>query len=61
MTKFNTLFKFLIASIAVFAFVSCEIDSFAEDDQYSFGDILAPTNVQVTASIGGQSLSLIHI
>lgn len=55
MKKFNTLFKILIASIALFAFVSCEIDSFAEDDQYSFGDISAPTNVQVTASIVGQS------
>ena len=55
MKNFNTLFKLLIASITVFTFVSCEIDSFAEDDQYSFGDISAPTNVQISAAIAGQS------
>ena len=49
MKKFNTLLKIFIASLAVFVFVSCEIDSFAEDDEYSFGDITAPTNVQISA------------
>ena len=53
MKKFNTLFKLLIASMTVIVFVSCEIDSFAEEDQYSFGDINAPTNVQISASIVG--------
>lgn len=55
MKKFNTLFKLLIASMTVIVFVSCEIDSFAEEDQYSFGDINAPTNVQISASIVGKS------
>ena len=53
MKKFNTLLKIFIASLTVFVFVSCEIDSFAEDDEYSFGDITAPTNVQISASIVG--------
>ena len=54
MKKFNTLFKILIISLT-FVFVSCEIDSFAEEDQFSFGDITAPTNVQISASIAGTS------
>ena len=53
MKKFNTLLKIFIASLTVFVFVSCEIDSFAENDEYSFGDITAPTNVQISASIVG--------
>ena len=52
--NFKNIFNFLIASILVFGFVGCEIDSFAEDDQHSFGDITAPTNVQITATISGQ-------
>ena len=74
MKKFETLFKILIASFTIFVFVGCEIDSFAEEDEYSFGDITAPTNVQVSAAIVGKdadnpngdgsgevNLSLIHI
>jgi hypothetical protein len=52
--NFKNIFNFLIASILVVGFVGCEIDSFAEDDQHSFGDITAPTNVQITAAISGQ-------
>ena len=54
MKKFNTLLKILFVSLT-FVFVSCEIDSFAEEDQFSFGDINAPTNVQISASIAGTS------
>ena len=54
MKKFNTLLKILFVSLT-FVFVSCEIDSFAEEDQFSFGDITAPTNVQISASIAGTS------
>ena len=53
MKKFNTLLKIFITSLTIFVSVSCEIDSFAEDDEYSFGDITAPTNVQISASIVG--------
>ena len=54
MKKFNTLFKIVIASLLMVAFTSCEVDSFAENDEFSFGDIVAPSNVQVTSDIAGQ-------
>ena len=54
MRKFNTLFKLLIATITIVVFVSCEIDSFAEEDQYSFGEIIAPSNIQISANIIGK-------
>ena len=54
MKKFNILFKTLFTSLTLLFLVGCEIDSFAEDDEYSFGDITAPTNVQISAAIVGK-------
>ena len=54
MKKFDTLFKIFLASFTIFVFFGCEIDSFAEEDEYAFGDITAPTNVQISAAIVGK-------
>ena len=54
MKKFNILFKTLFTLLTILFLVGCEIDSFAEDDEYSFGDITAPTNVQISAAIVGK-------
>ena len=54
MKKLDIIFKTLISLTIVIFITSCEIDSFAESDEHSFGDIVAPSNVQVTADIKGQ-------
>jgi hypothetical protein len=50
----KNLYTLILASFATLTFFSCEIDSFAESDEHSFGDIVAPSNIQVTADIKGQ-------
>ena len=54
MKKLDIIFKTLMSLTIVIFITSCEIDSFAESDEHSFGDIVAPSNVQVTADIKGQ-------
>ena len=53
MKKLDIIFKTLMSLTIVIFITSCEIDSFAESDEHSFGEIIAPSNVQI--------LSLIHI
>ena len=54
MKKLDTIFKTLMSLTIVIFITSCEIDSFAESDEHSFGEIIAPSNVQITANIVGQ-------
>ena len=54
MNRFNKIFKTLMSLTVVIFITGCEIDSFAESDEHSFGEIIAPSNVQITANIVGQ-------
>ena len=60
MKKLDIIFKTLMSLTIVIFITSCEIDSFAESDEHSFGDIVAPSNVQVTADIKGQDACLLY-
>lgn len=54
MNRFNIIFRTFLTFTFVLFLSSCEIDSFAESDEHSFGEIIAPSNVQITADIEGQ-------
>ena len=54
MKKLDIIFKTLMSLTIVIFITSCEIDSFAESDEHSFGEIIAPSNVQITANVVGQ-------
>ena len=54
MKKLDIIFKTLMSLTIVIFITSCAIDSFAESDEHSFGEIIAPSNVQITANIIGQ-------
>ena len=56
MKKLDIIFKTLMSLTIVIFITSCEIDSFAESDEHSFGDIVAPSNVQVTAILRVKTL-----
>ena len=53
MKNINLLYKSFTAFIIAFAMVSCEIDSFSEESQFEFGDIVAPSNLQMSAEVVG--------
>ena len=53
MKRTNILFKSFTAFIIALAMVSCEIDSFSEESQFEFGDIVAPSNLQMSAEVVG--------
>ena len=53
MKKINILFKSITAFIIALAMVSCEIDSFSEESEFEFGDIVAPSNLQMSVEIVG--------
>tara|TARA_B100001063_G_C16771012_1_gene561593 strand:+ start:72 stop:1103 length:1032 start_codon:yes stop_codon:yes gene_type:complete len=54
MKTYNTIFKIFFTLTFLIFCTSCEIDSFAESDEHSFGEIIAPTNIQISANIIGQ-------
>ena len=53
MKNINLLYKSFTAFIIALAMVSCEIDSFSEESQFEFGDIVAPSNLQMSAEVVG--------
>ena len=45
--KFNRYIKIVIILAIIFSFENCQ------EDDYTFGDIIAPSNIQITAEIIG--------